>query len=133
MTDDLQNQKLCMEAYRSGFNEGQKHLVPSPETTRIIAEMKAEWSDMQKAWKQINNRALIALLGSLVVAGGYGIWVGTIQTRLDNGEATHDSLTASVVSIEARQHANDISSTEIRTKLANIELTLVEIKNALKK
>jgi hypothetical protein len=106
MTDE----KTCMEAYRSGFTEGQKHLEPSPETLRILTEMKTEWA-------QLKTRALYALVTSLTVAVGYGVWVGTIQSRLDDGERTHEEL----------------SLASIKTELANINTTLLEIKSSLKR
>lgn len=125
MIDDLQNERLCMEAYRSGFNEGQKHTTPSEETLRFITEMKTEWAQMK-------TRALTMLFGTLALAVTYGIWVGTIQARIDAGEDAHTELTASVTKIDGQQRVNDISLAGIKSELASINATLLEIKTAIK-
>lgn len=115
-----------MDSYHAGFLEGQKHLEPSPETLRILTEMKTEWA-------QLKNRALYALLGALTVAVAYGVWVGTIQNRLDNGEETHVELAERVAKIDGQQRANDVTLASIKTELANINTTLLEIKSSLKR
>ncbi len=115
-----------MEAYRSGFTEGQKHLEPSPETLRILTEIKTEWA-------QLKTRALYALVTSLAVAVGYGVWVGTIQSRLDDGERTHVELAERVAKIDGQQRANDVALAGIKAELASINATLLEIKSSLKR
>lgn len=115
-----------MDAYKAGFKEGQLHVSPSPETTRMIEEMRTEW-------RQLKARFFYSFVAALSVAVGYGIWVGTIQNRIDSGEVERGVLTASVAAIDSRQRASDIASTEIKTKLVNIEMTLIEIKNALRR
>jgi hypothetical protein len=120
------NEQTTMSAYKAGFDEGQKHVAPSPETMRMLTEMREEWSTLK-------TRALYALIGSLSLAVGYGIWVGTIQTRLSNNEETQRDIVASVAKIDGQQHANDVSMASIKAELASINTTLVEIKNELKK
>lgn len=123
---NMTDEKTCMEAYRSGFTEGQKHLEPSPETLRILTEIKTEWA-------QLKTRALYALVTSLAVAVGYGVWVGTIQSRLDDGERTNEELSESVSKIDGQQRVNDIALAGIKAELASINATLLEIKSSLKR
>jgi len=60
---------------------------------------------------------------SLAASGG--MWVGNIATRVSTIEESNHE-------IEGRQRASDISSARIETKLANIELVLIEIKRGMK-
>ncbi len=119
-------EEKIMDSYRAGFLEGQKHVEPSPETLRILTEMKTEWA-------QLKNRALYALLGALTVAVAYGVWVGTIQSRMDSGEEIHAELAMNVAKIDGQQRANDVALAGIKAELVNINTTLVEIKGAINK
>jgi hypothetical protein len=71
-------------------------------------------------------------LGLVVVIVGYGIWVGTIQTTIENHANADAKMESDIKEITSRQQGADISSAEIKTKLISIEATLVEIKNAVK-
>lgn len=117
----MYDEQTTMNAYRAGFDEGQKHQKPSPETEEMIEE-----------WRTFKSRVFVLLIGSLTVMIGYGIWVGTIENRIDNNKDHIAEVSESVEKLSAKQSQSDITSAEIRTKLASIEATLMEIKNSLK-
>jgi len=65
------------------------------------------------------------VLGLITIVAGGGVWVGNIATRVTSiEEVSHD--------VESRQRLADISSARIETKLANIEVVLIEIKRNMK-
>lgn len=119
------NEDEKVALFERGVKVGLEHKSMSKETEKEIGEMRDEWSDTKKF---VRNVAL-AVGGVLL---GYGVWVGTIETRIDdfgsrisNGEKVSEDLRGKVQSAE-------VSTAEIKTKLTNIELTLTEIKQALK-
>lgn len=114
-----------IQLFERGVKTGIEHRGMSKETEREIGEMRDEWADTKKFVRGVALVVGLALLG-------YGVWVGTIETRIDdygsrisNGEKVYDDLRTKVQSAE-------VSAAEIKTKLTNIELTLIEIKQALK-
>lgn len=120
MTDDEKIQLL-----ERGVKIGMEHKSMSKETEREIGEMRTEWVDFKRTLRNI-------VIGGVVAFLGYGVWVGSIEQRIDdygirllNGEKTAEDLRTKVQSAE-------VSAAEIKTKLTNIELTLTEIKQALK-
>lgn len=91
-----------------------------------------QYEDFQKEWSSAKGKAFNVLFGLLVVFVGYGVWVGTIQTRLSSIENQQIQIDMKVEEISRRQQLSDITGAEIKTKLINIEASLLEIKNTLK-
>lgn len=119
MTENLDNQR--MEDFNRGVVEGMKHQQPSPTTLLELNELKAEWA-------QLKTRALNILIAGVVIVGGYGIWVGNIQTGMTQLARNIDSNSEENVKFDARLGALEVNNGEIKTKLIDIEATLQEIK-----
>lgn len=118
--------------YQKGVAEGMKHQVPAPETMRLIQDVKGEMDEMREEWAKFRGVALTAVLSGVMVVAGYGIWVGSIQSAITENYKLHQKSDERIESIDKRQQAADISSTEIKTRLIGIESSLIEIKHALK-
>lgn len=88
-------------------------------------------SELGQQLADIKRGAFRILVSGIVVAALYGIWVGTMQFSLSDTRARGMDTQADVESLEKRQNDSDILAAEIRTKLANIEATLLEIKKSL--
>lgn len=119
MTQDIDDQRIS--DYNRGVLEGMKHQTMSPDTEKEITELKSEWA----AFKA---RALSILIGAVVVVGGYGIWVGNIQTELAQISRSVYSNDEENARFDARLGSLEVNNGEIKTKLINIEATLQEIK-----
>lgn len=114
-----------MQDFNKGVLEGMKHQQPSPSTLIEINDLKAEWA-------QLKSRALNALIAGVLVVGGYGIWVGNIQTSMSQLTRSVAENTDKNNRFDARLGSLEVHNGEIKTKLVNIEATLQEIKVAIK-
>lgn len=116
--------------------EFRSHLEGFPErqqrTDERFKDVSAEIAEMRNEWREFKGRALSILLGGLVVMVGYGVWVGTIQSSIKNNEVLVAAQVLRVAEIERRQQTTDITNAEIKAKLVNIELGLVDIKESIK-
>ena len=121
-----------LKIYNQGICEGMKHQMPSGETTIITNGIKKEISELKKEWDELKGKLLRYYLTFLIVVASYGIWVGTIQTTINQHEVADNKMETQIVEIDKRQQSSDITSAEIKTKLAGIEASLVDIKEALK-
>ncbi len=104
--------------------EIENHLATFPERNREVEEMKKEW-------KEFNTRATWILVGFLGSILAIGIWVGTMQTRV---ETLGDGISTAIehhIDYDKRLTALEVNNGEIRARLASIEVTLQEIKTAI--
>ena len=99
--------------FEEGFDEG-----------TITSRLGRIEIDVEKATTSMNFLSKIGI-GILV---SVGIWVGTIQTRQLRNIDDISTVTTRVDTVAQRQQNSDVTSAEIRTKLINIEATLIEIK-----
>lgn len=112
-------------AYNKGLLAGRKeHRSSSPETIREIQELKNEWKDFKKMARNL-------LVATLTISVGYGIWIGSMQTRVDTLAEQSRQASAERAALSIRVQGNDVSTVEVKTRLANIEAVLIEIRQAL--
>ena len=121
-----------IKIYQDGVNEGMKHITPSSTTLEKFGDISKEILELKTEWTTFKSRALSILLFGVLAAVSYGIWIGTLQTTVNNNTTNIVSNKEAISSFDKRIQANDITSAEIRTKLSNIETTLSEIKLSLK-
>ena len=88
--------------------------------------------EIQKEWSEFKNRALYILLAGLLVFASYGMWVGTIQSRITHNEVSIAENGAEIVVLTNNQHKIDIAIAEILTELVGIKALLHEIINSFK-
>jgi len=105
--------------------EIQDHLASFPERRKDVAEMQAEW----KEWKTRSFWTMAGFIGSILAIG---VWVGTIQTNIENITQTANKASIQADAVEKRVNALEITNGEIRTKLSGIEAVLQEIKVAIR-
>lgn len=115
-----------LSIYNRGISEGIKHQKMSPETEQEITELKAEWLDFKRVSRNI-------LIGALVPVVGYGVWVGTIQSKINEFTRYVEVDQKMNEDIRGKIQSTEISNADIRARLINIESTLLEIKQGLKK
>jgi wobble nucleotide-excising tRNase len=97
--------------------EIENHLATFPDRHRELEEMRKEW-------REFNTRAtwiLVGFLGSLLAIG---VWVGTMETKVETmGDSVKDN--------DKRLNALEVNNGEIKSRLTSIEVTLQEIKTAI--
>lgn len=123
---------MLVEKQRS-FEDGRRHANSSQETLRLMEEHEKICRLIQGEWKSFKNRSLGILLGFVGLSGGYGIWVGTVNFTVNRNIQDIQETRSLISQIAEKQQKTDITSAEIRTKLSNIETTLIEIKEWIKK
>lgn len=111
--------------YNRGVIEGMKHQSPSPQTLEEIGELKKEWVEFKALARNI-------FIGGAVCFFSYGVWVGIIQTRQIRNIEDVAYNTRQVESLGNRIGAVEVNNGEVKAKLTNIEITLQEIKAAIK-
>lgn len=87
---------------------------------RLETEMESVLEKLQT----IEQTARNILVAGIVVAVGYGVWVGTIQASLTQTVEIAKQNQTRVTALE-------INNGEIKTRLTSIEATLQEIKIAI--
>lgn len=122
-----------LEEKQRSFEDGRRHANSSQETLRLMEEHEKICRLIQSEWKSFKNRSLGILLGFVGLAGGYGIWVGNINVTVSRNIRDIQETRFLVSAISEKQQKADVTSAEIRTKLSNIETTLIEIKEWIKK
>jgi hypothetical protein len=121
-----------MKTYNEGILEGMKHTGSSAATLEKFVDVNKEILELKTEWGTFKSRALSILLAGVVGAAGYGVWIGTLQQVVTTNERNIASNGVAIDNFDERIQANDITSAEVRAKLANIESTLAEIKLAIK-
>lgn len=122
-----------LEEKQRSFEDGRRHANSSQETLRLMEEHEKVCRLIQSEWRSFKNRSLVILLGFIGLAGGYGIWVGTVNFTVNRNIQDIQDTRFLISQIAEKQQKTDITSAEIRTKLSNIETTLIEIKEWIKK
>lgn len=123
---------MDLESYQKGVVEGMKHQKPSDETLTLHEALKNELAELKKEWDEMKSRIFVLFLGSAAVLVGYGVWVGTIQSFMNEHSRWAEKIDVRIVDMDKRQQISDVNAAEIKTKLIGIETTLIEIKQALK-
>lgn len=102
----------------------ENHLALCPEWRNDALEMKKEWEEYKR-------KAMWVLLGFSGSILAIGIWVGAMQTNIENINQEHSKNSQKVETIETRIGVLEVNNGEIRSRLASIEVTLQEIKAAI--
>lgn len=105
------------EQYKNGVEDGSTQ----SQLNRLAKDVE----------KMNSSMAILSKVGIGVLVG-VGVWVGTIQTRQLRSMDDINTLTSRVENVQERQQASDIVSAEIKTRLGNIDSTLLEIKAGLR-
>jgi hypothetical protein len=117
--------KQRMEDFNRGVVEGMKHQSPSPQTIEEINELKEEWAEFKAMARNI-------FIAGAVCYFSYGVWVGIIQTRQIRNIDDVALNTRQIETLSNRINAVEVNNGEVKAKLTNIEVTLQEIKAAVK-
>lgn len=104
--------------------EVENHLATWPDRHNDFLEMKKEWGE----FKSRAMWTMVAFIGSILLIG---IWVGTMNSRLENAESDANTSILRHSEYEKRLGTLEINNSEIRTRLTAIEVTLQEIKTAI--
>lgn len=105
--------------------EIQDHLASFPERRKDYAEMREEWDDLK-------SKAFWICVGSLGVLIGYGVWVGTMQTKQEQLRLDLDRSVTIAREAEERLGSLEVNNSGIQARLTSIDATLQEIKVAIR-
>jgi hypothetical protein len=105
--------------------EIEQHLATCPERVKDLQEMQNEW-------KEYKNKAMWVLLGFSGSILAIGVWVGTMQTTLESVTSHEGEDKARFLQVEARLNSAEVNNAGVLARLASIEVTLQEIKVAVK-
>lgn len=101
------------------------HLATFPERHEDMLEMKKEWGEMK-------SKAMWVLLGFVGSILAIGVWVGTMQTNIENITQDHEDADEWSQQVERRLGTLEVTNGEIKARLTSIDLALQEIKVAIK-
>jgi len=99
----------------------ENHLATYPERYADVQEMRKEWAEYK-------TRAFWVLLGFSGSVLSIGIWVGALQSNIQNMSNEHAKSEAKTVQIDSRLNLLEVNNGEIRARLTSIDLILQEIK-----
>ena len=101
------------------------HLATYPERRKDVTEMQGEW-------REFKQKAFWAMATFICSILGVGIWVGTIQSNIQNIQ--HNANKAVVVSeqLDKRLQSLEVNNGEIKARLTSIDVTLQEIKLSIR-
>jgi hypothetical protein len=104
--------------------EIENHLATWPDRHNDFLEMKKEWEEFKSKalW------TMVTFIGSILIIG---IWVGTMNSRLEQAQNDVAKSLSHHDDYEKRIGSLEINNSEIRTRLTAIEVTLQEIKTAI--
>lgn len=103
------------------LKEVEYHIATYPDHRQDVIEMKKEWNEYR-------TKAFWVLLGFSGSILAIGVWVGTMQTNIDNVNQDHVSFEEKNRQIETRLGLLEVTNGEIKTRLTSIDLILQEIK-----
>jgi len=101
--------------------EIENHLATFPERHNDLIEMRKEWGEFK-------NRSFWILIGFISSILLIGVWVGTIQTNIENINEVQAKADLKRDQAEKRIGSLEVSGAEILTRLTSIDLALQEIK-----
>ena len=126
--EDIRDRELS--SYMKGL---EKYHSMSPDTrnefTRFEGQLDTLSLDQKKTERFLSKVAWI-VVGLLF---GIGAWVATMQSSVKNNTDDIADHRVEIQGLIDNQRSTDVVSAEIKTKLVNIEVTLQEIKQNLKK
>ncbi len=99
----------------------ENHLAIYPDHYQDVLEMKKEWAD----YKAKTFWVLVGFVGSIL---SIGVWVGTMQTNIDNITQDHVAYEEHVEQMDRRLGLLEVTNGEIKARLTSIDLILQEIK-----
>lgn len=105
--------------------EIENHLATFPERHKDILEMTKEW-------KEFKSRALWILVGFIGTILSIGIWVGKMQTNIENNTTIIGQLKTDQIGVVSRLTSLEITNSEIKARLTSIDATLQEIKVSIR-
>ena len=94
--------------------------------------IEEEVLELRHQWDELKSRAFYILLGSITVFVAYGVWVGTVQTQVSSLTEDVNGAKEERANMIQRLGALEVSNGRVETTLASIQLTLQEIKIAIK-
>lgn len=105
--------------------EIENHLATYPERYKDITEMRNEW-------KEFKTKSFWAMTTFIVSILGVGVWVGTIQSNIQNIQQNSDRAAVVSEQLDKRLQILEVTNGEIKARLSSIDLTLQEIKITLR-
>lgn len=88
--------------------------------------------EMRKEWDDLKSKAFWIFVGSIGILVGYGIWVGTMQTKQEQLRLDVDRSMAIARDSESRIGSLEVNNSGIQARLTSIDVTLQEIKVAIR-
>lgn len=88
--------------------------------------------ELQKEWRELKNRAFWILVTGLFTVIGYGMWIGTIDTKVERNQQDISENKVRLNNDEARINAIEITNSSTNARLSSIDAVLQEIKLAIK-
>ena len=82
--------------------------------------------------RSLKTKAIFFLLGLIIAVIGYGIWVGTIQTRVTRNESDLAKITSKIETLVSSNNQSQVQMADINARLKNLEVILIEIREQLK-
>lgn len=105
--------------------EIESHLATYPERRKDVVEMQNEW-------KEFKQRAFWTMLSFIISILGVGIWVGTIQSNIQNIQLNADKAAVLSDQLDRRLQALEVTNGEIKARLTSIDVALQEIKLSIR-
>lgn len=100
--------------------------------SKTISNFAGETMELRNEWRELKNKAFYVLIVAVTVSVGYGVWVGTIQTSVNNQKEAIEKNTILISSIDDQNNSAAVALGKIETRLTNIENSLAEMKKLLK-
>lgn len=90
-----------------------------------------ETEELRKEWSEFKRMSAAVAGTVLLVAAGYGVWVGTIQANIQSINASVAQATLERASLNDKVQNAAIAQASITAQLENIQTVLLRIENAL--
>ena len=103
------------------LKEVEHHIATYPDHRQDVIEMQKEWAD----YKAKAFWVLLGFSGSILAIG---VWVGTMQSSIEEVTKDHIDYQEQNQQIETRLGLLEVTNGEIKARLTSIDLILQEIK-----
>ena len=103
------------------LKEVEHHIATYPDHRQDVIEMQQEWADYK-------SKAFWVLLGFSGSILAIGIWVGAMQSNIEEVTQDHVSFEKQNREIENRLGLLEVTNGEIKARLTSIDLILQDIK-----